>query len=90
MNAEVLSVPPMPGDAAALVADMGARARAAAKALALTPTADKAAALVAAAAAIRARAADILVANAEDMAAGQKSGLSGAMLDRLRLDEGRL
>ena len=90
MNAEVLSVPPMPGDAAALIADMGARARAAAKALALTPTADKAAALVAAAAAIRARAADILAANAEDMAAGQKNGLSGAMLDRLRLDEGRL
>lgn len=90
MNAEVLSVPPMPGDAAALIADMGARARAAAKALALTPTADKAAALVAAAAAIRARATDILAANAEDMAAGQKNGLSGAMLDRLRLDEGRL
>lgn len=90
MNAEVLSVPPMTGDAAALIADMGARARAAAKALALTPTADKAAALVAAAAAIRARAADILAANAEDMAAGQKNGLSGAMLDRLRLDEGRL
>ncbi|HEV2596767.1 glutamate-5-semialdehyde dehydrogenase [Sphingopyxis sp.] len=90
MNAEVLSVPPMPGDAAALIADMGARARAAAKALALTPTADKAAALVAAAAAIRARAADILAANAEDMAAGQKNGLSGAMLDRLRLDESRL
>ncbi len=90
MNAEVLSVPPMSGDTAALIADMGARARAAAKALALTPTADKAAALVAAAAAIRARAADILAANGEDMAAGQKNGLSGAMLDRLRLDEGRL
>jgi len=90
MNAEALSAPPMPGDAAALIADMGAHARAAAKRLALTPTADKAAALRAAAAQIRARAADILAANAEDMAAGQKNGLSGAMLDRLRLDEGRL
>lgn len=90
MNAEALTAPPMPGDAAALIADMGARARAAAKALALAPTADKAAGLVAAAAAIRARAADILAANAEDMAAGQKNGLSGAMLDRLRLDDGRV
>ncbi|KTE14022.1 glutamate-5-semialdehyde dehydrogenase [Sphingopyxis sp. H115] len=90
MNAEALTAPPLPGDAAALIADMGARARAAAKRLALAPTGDKAAALVAAATAIRARAADILAANAEDMAAGQKNGLSGAMLDRLRLDEGRL
>ena len=57
MNAEALTHPPMPGDTAALIADMGARARAAAKRLALTPTADKAAALVAAAAAIRARSA---------------------------------
>jgi glutamate-5-semialdehyde dehydrogenase len=90
MNAEALTAPPMPGDAAALIADMGARARAASKALALAPTADKAKGLVAAAAQIRARAADILAANAEDMAAGQKNGLSGAMLDRLRLDDARL
>jgi glutamate-5-semialdehyde dehydrogenase len=90
MNAEALTAPPMPGDAAALIADMGARARAASKALALAPTVDKAAGLAAAAAQIRARAADILAANVEDMAAGQKNGLSGAMLDRLRLDEGRL
>lgn len=90
MNAEALSAPPLPGDAAALIADLGARARVAAKRLALTPTAEKAAALVAAAAAIRARSPEILAANAEDMAAGQANGLSGAMLDRLRLDEGRL
>ncbi len=90
MNAEALTAPPLPGDAAALIADMGARARAASKRLALAPTTDKATGLTAAAAQIRARAADILAANAEDMAAGQKNGLSGAMLDRLRLDEGRL
>ena len=54
------------------------------------PTADKAAALGAAAAAIRARSAEILAANAKDMAAGQTNGLSSAMLDRLRLDAGRL
>ncbi|ABF52302.1 glutamate-5-semialdehyde dehydrogenase [Sphingopyxis alaskensis RB2256] len=79
-----------PGEAAALIAEMGARARTAAKRLAQTPTAEKAAALKAAAGAIRARSAAILAANAEDMAAGQTNGLSGAMLDRLRLDEGRL
>ncbi|WP_082521360.1 MULTISPECIES: glutamate-5-semialdehyde dehydrogenase [unclassified Sphingopyxis] len=90
MNAEALTAPPMPGDVAALIADMGARARAASKLLALAAAADKAAGLVAAAAQIRWRAADILAANAEDMAVGQKNGLSGAMLDRLRLDEGRL
>ncbi|MDP3784423.1 MAG: gamma-glutamyl-phosphate reductase, partial [Sphingopyxis sp.] len=90
MNAEALTTPPMPGDAAALIADMGARARVAAKQLALAATADKAAGLIAAAAAIRASAADILAANAEDMAAGRTNGLSGAMLDRLRLDETRL
>jgi len=32
----------------------------------------------------------ILSANAEDLAAGEKKGLSAAMLDRLRLDEGRV
>ena len=90
MNAEALSAPPMPGEAAALIADMGTRARVAAKRLALAPTVDKAAALAAAAAAIRARAADILAANEADMADGQKNGLSGAMLDRLRLDQARL
>ena len=90
MNAEALTAPPMPGDTVALIADMGARARAASKILALAPTANKSAGLIAAAAQIRARSADILTANAEDMAAGQRNGLSGAMLDRLRLDEGRL
>lgn len=90
MNAEAPTPPPMPGDAAALIADMGAQARVVAKRLAQTPTADKAAGLVAAAAAIRARASEILAANADDMAAGRTNGLSGAMLDRLRLDEERL
>ncbi len=90
MNAEALTTPPLPGDAAAVIADMGARARAAAKQLALAATADKAAGLIAAASAIRARADEILAANQQDMASGRANGLSGAMLDRLRLDEGRL
>jgi glutamate-5-semialdehyde dehydrogenase len=74
----------------ALIADMGARARTAAKRLAVAPTAEKAAALKAAAAQLRLRADAILDANRRDMAAGKAAGLSAAMLDRLRLDEVRL
>ncbi|QJQ32254.1 glutamate-5-semialdehyde dehydrogenase [Sphingomonas lacunae] len=77
-------------DTTQLIAEMGHAARAAARTLAATPTPAKAAALRAAAAELRARSAKILAANAEDMAAGAARGLSGAMLDRLRLDEGRL
>lgn len=77
-------------DADALIADMGARARTAAKRLAVVPTADKAAGLRAAAAQLRLRADSILDANRRDMAAGKSAGLSAAMLDRLRLDDARL
>jgi len=42
------------------------------------------------AAALRAGEADILAANARDIAAGEAAGLSGAMLDRLKLDPARL
>ncbi len=90
MTTDVLTETPLPGDAAALIADLGARARVAAKHLALAPTADKATGLRAAASAIRADTATILRANADDMAAGQQNGLSAAMLDRLRLDDSRL
>ncbi|MDE2043265.1 MAG: glutamate-5-semialdehyde dehydrogenase, partial [Alphaproteobacteria bacterium] len=79
-----------PDPATLLIADMGARARAAALVLAQTPTTQKAAALRAGAAAIRASAAEILAASAMDVAAGEKNGLSGAMLDRLRVDAARL
>ena len=89
MNAETLTAPPM-ADADTLIAEMGARARAAAKRLAVASTAEKAAALQAAARQLRAQAAAILDANARDMAAGKAAGLTGALLDRLRLDEARL
>ena len=69
---------------------MGARARAAAAALAVTPGDLRAAALERAADAVWAARGDILAANARDMAAGVGRGLSGAMLDRLKLDEGRV
>jgi len=74
----------------ALMAPIGRAAVAAAQALALATTAQKNAALAAAAQALRARPADILEANARDTKAGEAAGLSGAMLDRLRLDEARI
>ncbi|MDB5738702.1 MAG: glutamate-5-semialdehyde dehydrogenase, partial [Sphingomonas bacterium] len=77
-------------DADALIAAMGARARAAATILAAAPTAIKADALVRAAALMRDRAGTILAANAEDMARATASGMAPAMLDRLKLDTGRL
>ncbi len=80
----------MEQDASTLIADMGARARTAATMLAGLPTAAKAAGLRAAAAAIRTDADAILAANARDVEAGTANGLSGALLDRLRLDPARL
>jgi len=70
--------------------DLGRRARAAARVLALAPRAQKDRALQAAAAAIRARAEAIIAANAEDVAAAEAKGLAGAMVDRLRLDAKRI
>ena len=75
---------------ATLIADMGARGRAAAVSLAGMPTATKAGALEQAAAAIRAESSAILAANMGDMSRARAAGLSGAMLDRLRLDEARI
>jgi glutamate-5-semialdehyde dehydrogenase len=73
-----------------MIAEMGARARSAALVLAAMPSALKAAALVLAAKSIRAASAEIVAANAEDMTRAREAGLSGALLDRLRLDEARV
>ncbi|MCC5989406.1 MAG: glutamate-5-semialdehyde dehydrogenase [Pararhodobacter sp.] len=78
------------GDIAALVHDMGARARAAAAELAHAPAAQRAAALEAAASALEAGVDAVLAANEQDMEAGRAKGLSPAMLDRLMLDAGRV
>ncbi|MDP5279444.1 glutamate-5-semialdehyde dehydrogenase [Sphingomonas sp. DG1-23] len=77
-------------DTSMLIADMAARARVASRRLAAMPREDKRRALLAAAAAIRDGSAAIVAANAEDMAAAEASGLSGALLDRLRLDAARV
>lgn len=75
---------------AAQIRELGRRARAAATQLALASRADKDRALRAMAEALFAARAEIIAANAADLAAGEKAGLSKAMLDRLRLDEKRL
>jgi len=77
-------------DIAALMAPIGRAAVGAAQALALAGTERKNAALAAAAAALRARRDEILAANAHDVKAGEAAGLSGSMLDRLRLDPARI
>jgi glutamate-5-semialdehyde dehydrogenase len=77
-------------DAAALMREMGAAARAAAGVLANASSERKVAALQAAAQAIEASEAAILDANVLDLDAGAVKGLSAAMLDRLMLNGGRL
>ncbi|WP_068428593.1 glutamate-5-semialdehyde dehydrogenase [Magnetospirillum sp. XM-1] len=77
-------------DLNALMTDLGKRARAAARVLALTPSADKDKALRAAAQAIRIDSKLIMEANAKDMEAGEAKGLTKAMLDRLMLNEARI
>jgi glutamate-5-semialdehyde dehydrogenase len=70
--------------------DMGQRARAAAQVLAMATAAAKAQALEAAAVALWDSRADVLAANDRDMGAGRDKGLTAAMLDRLKLDDGRV
>ena len=77
-------------DPAALVTALAHEARAAQRQLAAMPSAARAAALRQAAEALRAAAPQVLAANVQDLAAGKARGLSGAMLDRLMLDEARL
>lgn len=72
------------------IAELGRRARVAAAALAIVPRERKDAALRAVADTVEREAAGILAANARDLAAAEARGLSGAMLDRLRLDAVRL
>lgn len=73
-----------------LIAAMAARARAASATLAQANDAAKVRALELAAQALRDRAGEICQANARDMENAAANGLSPAMLDRLRLDAGRV
>jgi len=73
-----------------LMQGIGQAARDAAEVLALAPTEQKNRALHAAAAALRAQRPEILAANAGDMQEAVARGPSGALLDRLRLDDNRV
>jgi glutamate-5-semialdehyde dehydrogenase len=79
-----------PGDIAAMMRDMGSRARAAARRLALAAAAEKDRALRAMAQALRHSAPAILAANSEDLAEARAAGATPAFLDRLALDEKRV
>jgi glutamate-5-semialdehyde dehydrogenase len=86
-----MSTAPSPNpDTETLVADLARAGRKAQRVLARMDDPAKAAALRSAAAALRRNGERILAANAQDIAAGEGRGLSGAMLDRLRLDGTRL
>jgi glutamate-5-semialdehyde dehydrogenase len=69
---------------------MGRAARDGARALRLASAEQRTAAISAMAAAIRDGAGSILAANARDLTAAKAAGVSGPMLDRLLLDDGRV
>jgi glutamate-5-semialdehyde dehydrogenase len=77
-------------DIAALMHAIGREARSAARVLALASSAQKDAALAAMAQALRRRKADILAANAQDLAEAEAAGATAAFLDRLALDDKRI
>src|SRR5258706_295990 len=72
------------------ILEIGAQARNAARALARATTAEKNTALLAAADQIERSSGRILAANETDMKSAKASDLASAMLDRLRLDIGRI
>ena len=72
------------------VLDLGRRAKAASRGLALLSTEEKNRCLLAMAEALEGRKDAIAAANAKDMEAAPGYGLSAAMMDRLRLDEKRI
>src|SRR5712671_5885958 len=78
------------GEIAATMSDIGRRAKAAARVLALAATAQKDRALAGMASAIRASKSDILAANTEDLADGKTAGLTAAMVERLTLNDQRV
>jgi glutamate-5-semialdehyde dehydrogenase len=72
------------------IAELGGRAKAASRVLATSSTGVKDAALLAAADLLLDRQAEILAANADDVAAAEAAGTTATVVDRLRLSEARL
>lgn len=80
----------MTDDIQHIISNLTQRARTAARIVAAASDSQKAKALIAASQALRETSADILAANAKDMASGAERGLTAAMLDRLKLDPARI
>jgi glutamate-5-semialdehyde dehydrogenase len=78
------------GKLEAVMRALGREVREAARAVALAPTTQKNRALAAMARAIRASRAEILAANAQDVAHAKAAGASAAFVDRLALNDARL
>lgn len=74
----------------AYVTDLARRARAASRALATLTAGQRDAALRNIASQVRARRAEILAANAKDVAAAQAAQLAHPLVERLKLDDGRV
>ena len=72
------------------VPQLARRAKDASRLLATASTTRKNDALLAAADLLEARTADVLAANADDVAAAEAAGIAPGLVDRLRLDEGRI
>ncbi len=72
------------------IPELGARAKAAARLLATASSAQKDDALLAGADLLVARTDDVLAANATDVARATEAGVSPTVIDRLRLDAGRV
>lgn len=89
-SAPVTAAATSTGEIEAAVIAACARARAASRTLASAPSGVKDAALASLAQAVEGAAQEVLDANAADLAAAKEAGLSAALLDRLRLDAGRL
>jgi glutamate-5-semialdehyde dehydrogenase len=85
-----MSTDPKGSDVATIVADLGRRAKAAARDLSMATTEQRNMALTQAAAALRAKSADILAANAKDLDSISDSGKDAAFIDRLKLTEDRV
>jgi glutamate-5-semialdehyde dehydrogenase len=86
----VIQIKEPEADVRAAMRELGRKARAAARELANAPAETKNRALHAASRLLRERAAEILAANALDLAEARAKGLSPALIDRLALDSGRI
>jgi len=82
-----MTMNPITGNIPALMQEIGAAAKDAARTLAGAPTEAKNRALTEAANSLRGNAAALLDANAKDMDGGREKGLTASLLDRLALDE---